>query len=69
VALLDLDYSEDSLADADLNIVMLEGGRFVEVQGTAEGRTFDRGQLEEMLDLASEGIDSLISFQRAALSK
>ena len=69
VALLDLDYSEDSLADADLNIVMLEGGRFVEVQGTAEGRTFDRGQLEEMLDLASEGIDSLIGFQREALSK
>ena len=69
VALLDLDYSEDSLADADLNIVMLEGGRFVEVQGTAEGRTFDRGQLEEMLDLASEGIASLIGFQREALSK
>ena len=68
-ALLDLDYSEDSLADADLNIVMLEGGRFVEVQGTAEGRTFDRGQLEEMLDLASEGIASLIGFQREALSK
>ncbi|MDG1987815.1 MAG: ribonuclease PH [Halieaceae bacterium] len=67
VALLDLDYSEDSLADADLNIVMLEGGRFVEVQGTAEGRTFDRGQLEEMLDLASEGIASLIGFQREAL--
>ena len=69
VALLDLDYSEDSLADADLNIVMLEGGRFVEVQGTAEGRTFDRGQFEEMLDLASEGIASLIGFQREALSK
>ena len=69
VALLDLDYSEDSLADADLNIVMLEGGRFVEVQGTAEGRTFDRGQLQEMLDLASEGIASLIGFQREALSK
>tara|TARA_B100000579_G_scaffold359999_1_gene317054 strand:- start:1356 stop:2075 length:720 start_codon:yes stop_codon:yes gene_type:complete len=69
VALLDLDYSEDSLADADLNIVMLEGGRFVEVQGTAEGRTFDRGQLEEMLDLASEGIASLVGFQREVLSK
>ena len=67
--LLDLDYSEDSLADADLNIVMLEGGRFVEVQGTAEGLTFDRDQLEEMLDLASEGIASLIGFQRQALSK
>ncbi len=67
--LLDLDYSEDSLADADLNIVMLEGGRFVEVQGTAEGLTFDRDQLEEMLDLASEGIATLIDFQRQALSK
>ena len=67
--LLDLDYSEDSLADADLNIVMLEGGSFVEVQGTAEGLTFDRGQLEEMLDLASEGIATLIGFQRQALSK
>ena len=44
--LLDLDYSEDSLADADLNIVMLEGGRFVEVQGTAEGLTFDRISLK-----------------------
>ncbi len=69
VALLDLDYSEDSLADVDLNIVMLEGGRFVEVQGTSEGLAFDRGQLEEMLDLASEGIASLIGFQRKALSK
>ena len=67
--LLDLDYSEDSLADADLNIVMLEGGRFVEVQGTAEGLTFDRDQLDEMLDLASEGIATLIGFQREALSK
>ncbi len=67
--LLDLDYSEDSLADADLNIVMLEGGRFVEVQGTAEGLTFDRDQLDEMLDLASEGIASLIGFQRKVLSK
>ena len=67
--LLDLDYSEDSLADADLNIVMLEGGRFVEVQGTSEGLAFDRGQLEEMLDLASEGIANLIGFQRKALSK
>ncbi len=67
--LLDLDYSEDSLADADLNIVMLEGGRFVEIQGTAEGLTFDRDQLDEMLDLASEGIATLIGFQREALSK
>ena len=67
--LLDLDYSEDSFADADLNIVMLEGGRFVEVQGTAEGLTFDRDQLDEMLDLASEGIATLIGFQREALSK
>jgi len=67
--LLDLDYSEDSLADADLNIVMLEGGGFVEIQGTAEGLTFDRDQLDEMLDLASEGIASLIGFQRKVLSK
>ena len=57
------------MADADLNIVMLEGGRFVEIQGTAEGLTFDRDQLDEMLDLASEGIATLIGFQREALSK
>ena len=69
MTLLDLDYSEDSLADADLNIVMLEGGGFVEIQGTAEGLTFDRDQLDEMLDLASEGIASLIGFQRKVLSK
>ena len=68
VVLLDLDYSEDSVADSDLNIVMLEGGGFVEVQGTAEGRIFNRIQLDEMLNLASEGIARLIDLQREVLS-
>ncbi len=69
VVVLDLDYSEDSAADSDLNIVMTEGGGFVEIQGTAEARIFDRTQLDEMLDLASKGIASLISVQREALVK
>ena len=65
---MDLDYSEDSIAGSDFNIVMLEGGGFVEIQGTAEGDTFDRMQLDEMLDLGSKGITSLVSLQREVLS-
>lgn len=58
-ALLDLDYEEDSGCDADMNVVMTGSGRFVEVQGTAEGHTFERAMLNELLDLAEVGIDRL----------
>jgi len=58
--LLDLDYEEDAIADVDMNVVMTESGRLVEVQGTAEHRVFDRGQLNEMLDVAELGINQLI---------
>lgn len=65
--LLDLNYIEDSTADVDMNIVMLND-EFVEVQGTAEGSTFKRGMLDDMLDLASNGIQKLIGLQNTALS-
>jgi len=64
---LDLAYEEDSRAEVDMNVAMTDAGSFVEVQGTAEGRPFDRSQLDAMLDLAREGIGSLFAFQRAAL--
>jgi ribonuclease PH len=57
--LLDLDYQEDSGCDADVNVVMTGAGRFVEVQGTAEGHTFDREMLDRLLDLAQSGISNL----------
>ena len=65
---LDLDYAEDSSADTDLNVVMNEAGGLIEVQGTAEGHAFQRGELDAMLDLAQEGIAQLIEAQEAALS-
>ena len=65
--LLDLNYIEDSGADVDMNIVMLDD-EFVEVQGTAEGATFKRGILDDMLDLASKGIGKLIEHQNTTLS-
>ncbi len=65
--LLDLDYAEDSAADVDFNVVMTDDDRFVEVQGTAEHRSFDRGQLNQMLDLAAAGIRQLFELQRAAI--
>lgn len=58
-ALLDLDYEEDSGCDADVNVVMTGSGRFVEVQGTAEGHTFERAMLNHLLDLATAGIGRL----------
>jgi ribonuclease PH len=69
VPLLDLDYSEDSRCDADVNIVMTGAGDFVEVQGTAEGASFSRAQLDQLLDLAQTGIARLIVAQRAALDQ
>ncbi len=64
--LLDLCYEEDSVADVDMNIVMLDDS-FVEVQGTGEGGTFTREQLSEMLSLAERGIRQLMTIQRAVL--
>ena len=65
---LDLDYPEDAGCGADMNIVMTGQGGFVEVQGTAEGQTFDRAALDALLDLADDGIASLIQLQKHALS-
>jgi ribonuclease PH len=68
VAMLDLDYSEDSRADVDMNVVMTASGRFVEVQGTAEGLAFSRGELETMLNLAENGIRILHAGQTEVVS-
>lgn len=65
---LDLDYPLDSRADVDMNIAMNHKGDFVEVQGSAEGATFSRKQLDELLDLAAGGIRKLMTLQRAALA-
>jgi ribonuclease PH len=67
VAVLDLDYAEDSTSDTDMNVVMTGSGSIVEVQGTAEGAPFSRQQLDEMLALAEHGIGQLVSAQKAAL--
>jgi ribonuclease PH len=64
---LDLEYVEDVVADVDMNVVMSSEGRFVEVQGTGENGTFDRGELDRLLDLASRGLAQLDAAQRAAL--
>lgn len=66
-ALLDLAYSEDSRAEVDMNVVMTSSGRFVEVQGTAEGVPFARADLDELLSLAEHGIASLLDAQNAVL--
>lgn len=62
--ILDLDYSEDIEAEVDMNVVMTENGKFVEVQGTAEGIPFSKKTLDELLDLASSGIKKLIKIQK-----
>jgi ribonuclease PH len=67
-ALLDLDYSEDSTAEVDMNVVMTGAGRFVEVQGTAEQTPFDVAQLETLLGLARRGIERLVELQRRLLA-
>jgi ribonuclease PH len=67
VALLDLDYSEDSNAEVDVNVVMTGDGRFVEVQSTAERVPFDRERLDELLDLATAGIEELAGYQEEAV--
>jgi ribonuclease PH len=67
VPVLDLDYSEDSEAETDMNVVMNNGGAFIEVQGTAEGHAFRRHELDALLNLAASGIGELCSLQSQAL--
>jgi ribonuclease PH len=69
VAVLDLDYDEDSNCETDLNVVMTGSGGFVEIQGTAEGEPFSRVQLDRLVDLAAGGIGELVLAQKAALEK
>jgi ribonuclease PH len=64
---VDLDYEEDSSAEVDLNLVAVAGGRIVEVQGTAEHKSFDRRQLDQMLDAGLAGIEKLFAIQKKAL--
>ncbi len=66
-ARLDLNYAEDSRAEVDFNIVMTGASEFVEVQGTGEGATFSRKQMDDLLNLAKKGIEELLVFQRQAL--
>jgi ribonuclease PH len=66
-ALLDLDYSEDAACGCDMNLVMTGKGQFVELQGTAEGATFSRAELDALLELAEGGIRELLAHQRRAL--
>lgn len=63
---LDLDYAEDVLAETDMNVVMTESGQFIEVQGTAEDKNFNREELNRMLELAEGAIPQLISVQKQA---
>ena len=67
--LLDLDYSEDSGCDTDMNVVMTASGGIIEVQGTAEGVPFTRAQLDALLSLATDGIARLIAHQTSALAR
>lgn len=66
---LDLDYPEDSNAEADVNVVMNDGGHFIEIQGTAEGHAFRRDEMDVMLDLAEKGIRELLEKQQQALAE
>jgi ribonuclease PH len=67
--MLDLAYAEDSRAEVDMNVVMTSSGRFVEVQGTAEGAPYTRGELDELLSLAEHGIATLLDYQAAVMSE
>jgi len=68
VAVLDLDYAEDASCDTDMNVVMNDGGGFIEIQGTAEGHAFRRDELDALLVLAGKGVSDLCELQRQALS-
>ena len=65
---LDLHYDDDVAADTDMNVVMTGDGRYVEVQGTAEGEPFDRALLDQLLALAAQGCAELTELQKAALA-
>ncbi|MGB5345544.1 MAG: ribonuclease PH [Woeseia sp.] len=65
---LDLDYAEDSQAETDMNIVMNDAGRFIEVQGTAEGHAFTRDEFDALMDLAARGVADIVDAQRKALA-
>jgi len=67
--MLDLEYAEDSRAEVDMNVVMTGSGRFIEVQGTAEGAPFSAGELDELLQLAEAGIATLLEVQREVLAE
>ena len=67
VPLLDLEYTEDSACDTDMNVVMTGSGGFVEVQGTAEGAPFSRAEMDQLLALAGQGIAELVALQKQAL--
>lgn len=67
IPVLDLDYREDSDAETDMNVVMNNGGGFIEIQGTAEGHAFRRNELDELLNLAANGISQLLAKQLEAL--
>jgi ribonuclease PH len=69
VPMLDLPYVEDSRAEVDMNVVMTGAGRFVEVQGTAEGMAFSRSELDTLLSLAEGGIKELTGMQSAVLAE
>ncbi|HVI58667.1 MAG TPA: ribonuclease PH [Luteimonas sp.] len=69
VPVLDLDYAEDSDCDTDMNVVMNDGGGFIELQGTAEGHAFRRDELDALLGLAERGIGELLAMQREALAR
>jgi ribonuclease PH len=68
-ALLDLDYSEDSRAEVDFNVVATDGGTYVELQGTAEGKPFDRASMDRLLALADDGMRQLFAMQRKVLGR
>jgi len=68
VSVLDLDYAEDSEAETDMNVVMNNGGGFIEVQGTAEGHAFRRNELDDLLNLAANGVGQLLAKQLEALN-
>jgi ribonuclease PH len=68
-ALLDLDYSEDSRAEVDMNVVRTGGGQYIEIQGTAESKPFNESHMNEMTALASRGIERLVEHQRAVLGE
>ncbi len=68
VPVLDLDYAEDSNAETDMNVVMNNGGAFVEIQGTAEGHAFRRHELDAMLNLAAAGVGQLFALQTQTLA-